>query len=224
MKFVLFYNNITPGARACRVLLKHLEVEYSESAVDLMAKEQLEPEFLRMNPDHCVPTLKVINPMVEDDWHLWESRCIMKFICEQCDAGELLGESLKQQMLIDRWLYWDLGSFYPKMGAVFYAKVLRKEEPKPEDVEALKEKLKYLNDYLGKEKNDSNDEPLFLAGDSPSIADLSMAMLIEQTRLVVDTDEYKHLERWMEAVAEEFAEPYEEVMAELHEWKDKHGF
>ena len=127
MKFILYYNNVTPGARACRVLLRHFDVDYSEVSVDLKEKEQMEPEFLKMNPDHCVPTLKTINPKVEGDWHLWESRCILKYLCEMCEGDELLGDSLKQQMLVDRWLYWDLGTFYPKMGSVFYAKYLRKE-------------------------------------------------------------------------------------------------
>ena len=58
MKFVLYYNNVCPGARACRILLRHLETDYSEVSVDLNAKEQMSDEFLKMNPDHCVPTLK----------------------------------------------------------------------------------------------------------------------------------------------------------------------
>ena len=50
------------------------------------------------------------------------------------------------------------------------------KEPKEEDVNALKEKLQYLDDYLGKDKN--TDDALFLAGDKPTIADLSMGMLV----------------------------------------------
>ena len=221
MKFVLYYNNVCPGARACRILLRHLETDYSEVSVNLKAKEQMSDEFLKMNPDHCVPTLKAMNPRVEEDWHLWESRCIMKYLCEMNEGDELMGDSLRQQQLIDRWLYWDLGTFTPKMGAVFYPKAFRKEEPKEEDVTALHEKLKYLNDHLGKDK--MGDDVMFLAGCNPSVADLSLAMLVEQTRLVVDTDKYKHLERWMDALAEEFGEAWEEVMAELHEWKDSQG-
>ena len=221
MKYILYYYNVTPGARAARILLRHFETDYSEVNVDLMAKEQMQPDFLKMNPDHCVPTLKVVNPKVEEDWHLWESRCIIRYLCEQCDGEELLGDTLKQQMLVDRWLYWDLGTYYPKMGAVFHPKVFKKEQPKQEDVDNLKEKLKYLDDYLGNGKQ--GDDVLFLAGDKPTIADLSLSMLVEQTRLVMDTDEYKNVERWMEELAEEFGEAWEEVMAELHEWKDERG-
>jgi len=221
MKFILYHYNVTPGSRACRVLLRHLDTDYSEVSVDLKAKEQLEQDFLKMNPDHCVPTLKVVNTKVEEDWHLWESRCILRYICEQCDGDELLGDSLKQQMLVDRWLYWDLATYYPKMSAVFYPKVLDKKEPKEEDINALKEKLQYLDDYLGKDKR--GGDVVFLAGDNPTIADLSLGMLVEQTRLVLDTDNYKHVEKWMDELAEEFGEAWEEVMAELHEWKDEQG-
>ena len=219
MKYILYYNTVCPGARACRILLRYLELDYSEVTVDLKNGEQKTEDFLKMNPDHCVPTLKVQNKKVEEDWHLWESRCIMKYLCESGDGDELLGESLKQQMLMDRWLYWDLGSYYPKMGAVFYPKMFRKEEPKEEDVNALKEKLNHLNEYLAREKE--GDEVVFLAGDHPTLADLSMAMLIEQTRLVCETDEYTHIEKWMDECEEQFGEAWEEVMAEFHEWKDK---
>ena len=221
MHFTLYYNNVTPGARACRILLNHLECNYNEQSVDLMKKEQMSPEFLKMNPDHCVPTLKVSNPRVEEDWHLWESRCILKYICEMGGGDEYLGEDIKQRMLVDRWLYWDLGSFYPKMGAVFYPKVLRKEEPKEEDVEAFKNKLEYLDKYLGNGITEDCEDILFLTGEEVSIADLSLAMLIEQARMVVDTSEYVHIENWMDAVAEEFSDSYEEVMNEVQEMKKK---
>lgn len=218
MKYTLYYNTVCPGARACRILMRYLDLDYSEVSVDLKNGEQNAPEYLKMNPDHCVPTLKVSNRMVEEDWHLWESRCIMRFLCESGEGEELMGESLKHQMLIDRWMYWDLGTFYPKMGAVFYPKILRGQEPKQEDVNALRDKLTYLNDYLG--RNTVRDEPVYLTGDSPSLADLSLAMLIEQTRLVCDTDEYKHIEKWMDNCSDEFGDAWEEVMAEFFEWKD----
>jgi glutathione S-transferase len=221
MHFTLYYNNVTTGARACRILLNHLECNFNEQSVDLMKKEQMNPDFLEMNPDHCVPTLKVSNPRVEKDWHLWESRCILKYICETCGGDEYLGEDIKQRMLVDRWLYWDLGSYYPKMGAVFYPKVLRKEEPKEEDVEALKSKLEYLDKYLGEGITEDCEDILFLTGGEVTIADLSLAMLIEQTRLFMDTSDYVHIENWMDAVAEEFSDSYEEVMNELQEMKKK---
>ena len=70
---------ITPIlARACEATFKFAKVDFKLTDLDLFAGEQNKPEFLAINPAHCVPTLK------DGDFSIWESRAIMQYICNKC--------------------------------------------------------------------------------------------------------------------------------------------
>merc|ERR1711974_201213 len=70
----LFYHPISPPARACELALLFGGIEHKITTLDLFGGEQLKPEFLAINPQHCVPTLK------DGDFVIWESRAIMQYV------------------------------------------------------------------------------------------------------------------------------------------------
>ena len=79
-KFFFGYGNFTTPilARACEATFKFAKVDFKLTDLDLFAGEQNKPEFLAINPAHCVPTLK------DGDFSIWESRAIMQYICNKC--------------------------------------------------------------------------------------------------------------------------------------------
>lgn len=52
--------------RSVRLTAKAVGVELNLKEIDLMAGEQMKPEFVALNPQHCIPTL------VDEDFVLWE--------------------------------------------------------------------------------------------------------------------------------------------------------
>merc|ERR1712142_328502 len=58
MSVELFYYAISPPARACELVLMLNKVDFKLTEVDLFKGEQNKPEFLAINPAHCIPTLK----------------------------------------------------------------------------------------------------------------------------------------------------------------------
>lgn len=62
----LYYLPPSPPCRSILLLAKMLELELDLKVINILEGEQMKPEFLEMNPQHCVPTLN------DDGLVLWE--------------------------------------------------------------------------------------------------------------------------------------------------------
>ena len=54
---VLYHNELSPCAHKVRLVLEEREIPFEARAVNLMAKENLRPEYLKINPKGLVPAL-----------------------------------------------------------------------------------------------------------------------------------------------------------------------
>ena len=184
-KYTLFYINGCPGARAVRMYMKHKNIEANEILLDLYKGEHKTAEYISLNPMHTVPTLKIEYPdgRIES---LYESRIILKYLDNNTNIE------------VDKWLYWDLGFLTPNVGKIIYPRLFRNEEPNMSDLPNLVEKFEYLNTSL--------KDSAFLLGDTLSIADLSSAMLIENSQICSDlihVNNYPHIVGWLDNIKKE---------------------
>lgn len=58
MVFLTDKNPVAAPARACELTLLFGEIDYELTTLDLYKGETRTPQFLKINPAHCVPTLK----------------------------------------------------------------------------------------------------------------------------------------------------------------------
>lgn len=178
-KYTLFYINGCPGARAVRMFMKHKNIEANEILLDLSKGEHKTAEYIRLNPMHTVPTLKIEYPdgRIES---LYESRIILKYLDNNTNIE------------VDKWLYWDLGFLTPNVGKIIYPRLFRNEEPNMNDLPNLVEKFEYLNTSL--------KDSAFLLDNTLSIADFSSAMLIENSQIcsdLISVNNYPNIELWL---------------------------
>src|SRR5436305_9382461 len=61
-----------------------------------------EPAYLAMNPNGLVPTLE------EDDFLLWESNAIVRYLAAKYGAGSLEPADLRTRASASRWMDWQL--------------------------------------------------------------------------------------------------------------------
>jgi len=145
MKPELFFYPTSAPARACELALLFAKIDYKLTTLDLYKGETRTPEFLKINPAHCVPTLK------DGDLVIWESRAIMQYLINAyCPNSSLYPVDPATRVKIDMLLNWDQGTLYPKIVDAYFTRLGWRQMP--DDIDAkirdFESTMKLLNDHL----------------------------------------------------------------------------
>lgn len=99
----LFYQAISPPARAAMLCFRNLGLDVELINLDLLKGEHLRPEFIKLNPAHQIPVL------VEDDgFVLCESRAILGYLVNRFrPESSFYPADARKRALIDQRLYYD---------------------------------------------------------------------------------------------------------------------
>ncbi|EAT47840.1 AAEL001061-PA [Aedes aegypti] len=157
-----------PGSAPCRAVqmtAAAVGVELNLKLTNLMAGEHMKPEFLKLNPQHCVPTL------VDGDFSLWESRAIMIYLVDRYAKGEV-GEKLypkdpQKRAVVNQRLYFDMGTLYQRFGDYYYPQIFEGAAANPENYRKIGEALEFLEVFL-------HDQQFVAGGNCLTLADLSV--------------------------------------------------
>lgn len=205
MTITLYYINGCPGARAVRLYCRYASIDIDEILLNLQKGEHMTEEFLKLNPMHTVPTIKLDNGD-----GLYESRLILKYLSGHYNTN------IANSQDIDKWLFWDLGFLNTNVGKVIYPRLFMNSEPTEKDINRLVEKLEHLDNSL------INTD--FLINNSFSIADLSSCMLVHNSQLrndLVDINNYKNIVRWLDNVENQFNKSdWDDIMGDFFKWRD----
>ena len=202
-KYTFFYINGCPGARAVRLYMKYKNIVAEEVLLNMSKGEHKTDEYLKLNPMHTVPTLKIEYPDGREEG-VYESRIILKQLDNNTDIE------------VDKWLYWDLGFLYPNVGKIIYPRIFRNEEPNRKDLPNLVEKFDHLNKILETRE--------FLVGETLTIADISSCMIIENSQICsdyIDVKDYPNIVSWIEHIKKKVGyDNWNEVMIPFYRTKN----
>lgn len=110
---ILYHSPVSPFSRSVLLLTRYLNIDVDVQVLDLIGKkEQLSPDFVKINPQHCVPTID------DNGFYLWESRAILTYLMET-RAPQLLPTSPKEKAILNQRLQFELGGLTHKFGALF---------------------------------------------------------------------------------------------------------
>ncbi|XP_058116480.1 glutathione S-transferase 1-1-like [Anopheles ziemanni] len=183
----LYYYPTSPSTRSVLLLLKELGLTVNLKEVNPMVGETLTEEFMRINPEHTIPTLD------DNGFYLGESRSILTYLVDAYRPGHSLYPNIpKEKALINRVLHHDLGAFYPKFFSSFGGLFTGAQTEITDENRATAQKaLTDLEHYLVR-----ND---FFAGENPTVADLSLLPSIATAvHCGLDLTKYKRLNEWYE--------------------------
>jgi GSH-dependent disulfide-bond oxidoreductase len=219
------YTGATPNGRKVTIFLEEAGLAYEARHVDILAGDQLKPEFLALNPNNKFPVLVDLDGPDGRELVLWESGAILWYLAEK--TGQFLPSGARERALCHQWLMFQMAGVGPMMGQmahfVFYAK---KKHPYAIEryLKETRRLLRVIDQRLG--------ESEYLAGDSYTIADMALYPWVEGALGTLAIDK-RHLHRWAAALKARPAVPRgmdvfrERVRAETVEggmkgFKDEH--
>ena len=210
---------LTPSVNnlSARVLVRAAELDFEE--VDMWGNKGT-PEFLEKNPADLTPLLEEGGL---PNGTLWESCAIMQYLCNKHGLDELYPTDPAERAMADSAMFYVVGTLYPLIARATYPTLGFPQYPgevgTSEADDAMKAKA-------AKDAADAIEAPLnafkeffiagrkFIGGDSPSIADIRLAVSLEFLR-AIDYEFPAWAEDYMTAVqdalGDAYAEPVEDV-------------
>ncbi|XP_054162102.1 uncharacterized protein LOC128960059 [Oppia nitens] len=199
MTLTLYLSKTSPPCRTILFVAKQLNLEINQIILDTQNKEQLKPEFLKLNPRHSIPTL------VDHDNNglaIWESRAIARYLCNKyAPTSSLYPTEPAKRAIVDQVLDFELG-LSQVIRTTLMAKALTGVEPSDDRSKALDSNLQVLDKLISR-----NNGRYVASADHLTIADLS---LLANTMIVsyvdYDLSAYPNVQEWHQRLTDEL--PY----------------
>ncbi len=105
------YTAPTPNGHKVSIALEEMGLPYEAHLINLMAGEQKDPEYLKINPNGRIPTI------VDRDagnFAVFESGAILIYLAEK--TGQLLPADPKRRSQVIQWLMFQMGGIGPMQG------------------------------------------------------------------------------------------------------------
>lgn len=185
MTIDLYY---APRSAPCRAVLftaKILGIELVLKQTNLQDGEHLKPEFLKMNPQHTIPTLN------DNGFSIWESKAINIYLVEKYGKGSsLYPTDPDAKAVVNQRLFFDNSVLYQRYADAYYPYLFRGATIDPEKVKKLEEAFEFLEIFLT-----DND---YVAGNVLTVADISIVTSVTTARAVeFGIGKYKNVNKWL---------------------------
>ncbi|KAB0796128.1 hypothetical protein PPYR_10189 [Photinus pyralis] len=183
----LFYTELSPPARSTLLTAQAIGLDLDLKNVDLSVGEHMAPEYLKMNPQHTVPTLD------DNGYFLWDSHAInMYLVGKYAKDDSLYPRDPQKRGIVDQRLFFCASVVQARLAAIV-GPILRQGEKTiaQEKIDNVHIAYDLLEIFLG-----DHD---YVAGDSLTIADLSIvAHLASLSGLIpIAQNKYRRLSKWM---------------------------
>ncbi|XP_046830257.1 uncharacterized protein LOC124429260 [Vespa crabro] len=194
----------TLGSAPCcavRLTAASVGVTLNLKEINLMNGEQLKPEFLKMNPQHTVPTID------DNGFYLSESRAIMGYLVDQYGKNDsLYPKDPKKRAIVNQRLFFDANNLYQSFADYYYPTIFAGAPKDQTKYEKLEKVLEFLDKFLENET--------YVAGKNMTIADHSIAVTVSNFELMnYDLSKFSHITKWYKRMKTEIVK-YDEIRTE----------
>uniref|UniRef100_A0A1A9V6B1 Glutathione S-transferase 1 n=1 Tax=Glossina austeni TaxID=7395 RepID=A0A1A9V6B1_GLOAU len=191
-KPVLYYAKLSPPARAVLLTAKAIDLELELKPINLMKGEHLTPEFIKINPQHTIPTL------VDGDAVVYDSHAICAYLVEKyAKDDQLYPKDLVKRALVDARLHFDSGHLFARL-RFLYEPILYYGS-----TDCSMDKIAYIQKCYEIMEQFLKTEP-YLCGDVMTIGDFCCLATVTSVNEVAPIDEFKfpNVLAWLTRMAE----------------------
>uniref|UniRef100_W6MEZ5 Glutathione-S-transferase-like-1 protein n=1 Tax=Coenobita clypeatus TaxID=474045 RepID=W6MEZ5_9EUCA len=202
-----YYLLLSPPCRSVMLTAEAVGVKLNLKKVDIFKGEQMKPEFIAINPQHCIPTL------VDGDLVLWESRPICNYLASKYGKDDsLFPNDPRKRAEVERLHYFDMGTLFFRFGEYVFPVLFRGEKSfNPEKLEKLHEALGWLNTWLA-----GHD---FAVGNNITVADHSLSATVSTFKAAgIDLDRHPNVVAWLKRCEAKMPGYSEINTAGVEEW------
>jgi len=197
---VKLYYFPTPNGWKVSIALEEMALPYELSIINILENEQLDPEYLKINPNGRIPAL------VDQDGQgqpitIFESGAILQYLARK--SGLFYGDTEARRCWIDSWLFWQMAGLGPMAGQLsWFTRVSQVPDRDPRDssypIARYRKEVRRLYSVLEGQLTDRD----FIC-DGYSIADMANWPWIHQYHHQMgDIEEFPGIAAWYRRIAE----------------------
>lgn len=185
----------TPNGYKPLIMLHELGAEFELHPVPLNGAQKA-PEYLRLNPNGKIPTLRVSEgENSETDFPVFESGAILTYLAETHHQFLPADPAAKAKVL--EWVFFQNASVGPMLGQYGFFK--RADEKNPMALERYSQEARRILNVL----DTRLQEVPYLAGHDYTIADITTHPWVRNLSFYdIEAGEFPHLDAWIARVGE----------------------
>ena len=200
----------TPNGHKVTLLLEELAdagqpLPYAIKPVDIGKGDQFQPDYLAISPNNKMPA--IVDRAPADGGapiSVFESGAILQYLANRTGRflgfadGADAGTQLRQRIVVNEWLFWQMGGLGPMTGQYGHFHVYA-----PEEIPYARERYRKEAERLLGVLDRRLDGRAFIAGDAYSIADMaSYPWISPYTKAPLDLEPFANVRRWQAAIAQ----------------------
>ncbi|MCC2595554.1 glutathione S-transferase N-terminal domain-containing protein [Pusillimonas sp. MFBS29] len=186
----------TPNGHKITLFLEEAAIPYTLFPINIGKGDQFEPEFLKISPNNRIPAIVDHAPIDGGDpIPVFESGAILLYLADK--TKQFLPTSLRGRNEALQWLFWQMGGLGPMAGQNHHFNTYAQEKI-PYAIDRYVRETGRLYGVLNKHLADRE----FIAHEY-SIADMACyPWIVSHQRQEQDLNNFPHLKRWFEAIAQ----------------------
>ena len=189
----------TPNGHKVTLFLEEAGIDYRIVPVDIGKGAQFEADFLRISPNNKMPA--IVDHAPADDGQaitVFESGAILLYLANKTGRflgipdGADAGTALRQRILVNEWLFWQMAGLGPMTGQYGHFHVYA-----PEDIAYAKDRYRKETERLLGVLDKQLEGRDFIAGSEYSIADMaSYPWISPYDKAPLDLTPFANVQRW----------------------------